>query len=89
MFAPLGQLAFTSYLTQSVVLSVLFYGWGFGLFGQLGEAQGASLAVLLFAAQAVFSAWWLRSHRFGPVERLWRSFTYGAWLPDRRPPTTP
>ncbi len=81
VFAPLGQLAFTSYLTQSVVLSVLFYGWGFGLFGRLHEWQAAALAVAFFATQAVFSAWWLRSHRFGPLERLWRSFTYGARLP--------
>ncbi len=84
VFAPLGQLAFTNYLTQSVLLSVLFYGWGFGLFGRLSEPQGAGLAVLLFAAQAAFSAWWLRSHRFGPLEWLWRSFTYGSLLPLKR-----
>ncbi len=84
VFAPLGQLAFTSYLTQSVVLSVLFYGWGFGLFGRLNEVQGASLSVVLFGAQAVFAAWWLRRYRFGPLEWVWRSFTYGALLPLKR-----
>jgi uncharacterized protein len=84
VFAPIGQLAFTNYLTQSAVLSVLFYGWGFGLFGRLSEPQGASLALLLFAAQAAFSTWWPRTRRFGPLEWLWRSFTYGALLPLAR-----
>ena len=84
VFAPLGQLAFTNYLTQSVVLSLLFYGWGLGLFGRLSEAQGLALALLLFGAQAAFSRWWLRTHRFGPLEWLWRSFTYGSLLPLAR-----
>ena len=84
VFAPVGQLAFTNYLAQSVLLSVLFYGWGFGLFGRLSEPQGVGLALLLFAAQAAFSTWWLRSYRFGPLEWLWRSFTYGSLLPLAR-----
>lgn len=84
VFAPIGQMAFTNYLTQSVVLSVLFYGWGIGLFGRLSEPQGAGLALLLFAAQGALSTWWLRTHRFGPLEWLWRSFTYGALLPLAR-----
>ncbi|HSO36869.1 MAG TPA: DUF418 domain-containing protein [Labilithrix sp.] len=83
-FAPLGRMALTSYLTQSVVLSVLFYGWGVGLFGRDGEAKAALLGLVLYGAQVMASAWWLRRHHFGPVEWLWRSFTYGAWQPQRR-----
>jgi uncharacterized protein len=78
-FAPLGRMALTSYLTQSIALSVIFYGWGFGLFGLFGEAKAAALGLVLFGAQVAFSAVWLRRHRFGPMEWLWRSFTYGAW----------
>jgi len=83
-FAPLGRMALTGYLTQSVVLSVLFYGWGFGLFGKVGEAQAALLGLLLYGAQLMLSAWWLRRNHFGPAEWLWRSFTYGAWQRQRR-----
>ena len=83
-FAPLGRMALTSYLTQSVVLSVLFDGWGLGLFGKDGEAKAALLGLVLCGAQIVVSAWWLRRHRFGPLERLWRSFTYGAWQEDKK-----
>ncbi len=79
--APLGRMALTSYLTQSIALSVVFYGWGLGLFGRLGVASACALAFGLFATQAVLAALWLRHFRAGPVEWLWRSFTYGAWQP--------
>lgn len=81
LFAPLGRMALTSYLTQSVVLSLLFHGYGLGLMGRLGEAHAAAIGVAFFAMQAVASALWLRRYRFGPVEWLWRSFTYRAWQP--------
>lgn len=89
LFAPLGRMALTGYLTQSLVLGALFYGWGAGLFGRLGEARAAAIGVALFAAQAALSALWLRRYRFGPVEWLWRSFTYGAWQPLSRPVSGP
>lgn len=83
-FAPLGRTALTSYLTQSLVLGAIFQGWGLGLFGRLGEARAAAIGVVLFVVQTIASALWLRRHRFGPVEWLWRSFTYAAWQPMRR-----
>ena len=81
--APLGRMALTSYLTQSVVLGLLFYGYGLGLFGHIGEAVATILGIGIFTIQVVVSALWLRRYRFGPVEWLWRSFTYGAWQPMR------
>lgn len=84
VLAPLGRMALTSYLTQSIVLGFIFYGYGLGLFGRLGEARAAAIGIALYIAQAVLSALFLRRCRFGPVEWLWRSFTYGAWQPMRR-----
>lgn len=84
LLAPLGQMALTSYLTQSIVLSAIFYGWGLGLFGRLGLGSAAAIGVAIFVAQAAFSAAWLRRYRFGPVEWTWRSVTYGARQPMRR-----
>lgn len=84
IFAPIGRMALTNYVTQSIVLGAIFYGWGLGLFGRLGEADAALISVALFGAQLVASALWLRRHRFGPVEWLWRSFTYAEAPPLRR-----
>jgi uncharacterized protein len=84
-FAAAGQMALTNYLAQSVVLSLLFYGYGLGLYGRLGSAAGAGIGLALYAAQVAFSCAWLRRYRFGPVEWLWRSLTYGRAQPmDRR-----
>jgi uncharacterized protein len=50
--------------------------------GRLGVAAGFGVTLGVYAAQAFASAWWLRTHRFGPVEWLWRSLMYGrrqAW----------
>lgn len=84
LVAPLGRMALTSYLTQSVLLGAIFYGYGLGLFGRLGEARALAIAIAIYVAQAILCALWLRRYRFGPVEWLWRSFTYGARQPLRR-----
>src|SRR5262249_6966027 len=84
MFAATGRMALSNYLAQSVIFSVLFYGFGFGLFGRLGPAVAALLGLGTFAVQLVASDWWLLRFRFGPVEWLWRSLTYGRWQPMKR-----
>jgi len=83
-FAAAGQMALTNYLTQSVALSLLFYGYGLGLFGQVGPAAGATIGLALYVSQIAISVIWLRRWRFGPVEWLWRSLTYGKRQPMRR-----
>jgi uncharacterized protein len=83
-FAAVGQMALTNYLTQSLVLSLLFYGYGLGLYGRLGSMSTAGVGLAVYAGQVVFSRTWLRRYRFGPVEWLWRSLTYGRGQPMRR-----
>lgn len=73
--AAAGRMAFTNYLTESLIFAIVFYG--FGLFGRIATAPAAAFGMLLYAAQVWFSVWWLRRHRFGPFEWLWRSLTYG------------
>ena len=80
--AAAGRTALTVYLTQSVVMTLLFYGYGLGWYGRVGPAVGVPLALGVFAVQVVVARWWLARFRFGPVEWLWRSLTYGrpqAW----------
>jgi uncharacterized protein len=74
---PLGRMAFTNYLMQSIILSWIFYGFGLALFGRLSVPESLAVALVIYAAQAALSAWWLSRFRFGPVEWLWRSLMYG------------
>ncbi|MBR0724885.1 DUF418 domain-containing protein [Bradyrhizobium manausense] len=79
--APLGRMAFTNYVAQSVIFGWIFYGYGLGRFGQLGITQALAIGIAVYAAQVLLSAWWLRHYRYGPLEWLWRSLMYGARQP--------
>lgn len=78
---PVGRMAFTNYLAQSVIFALIFFGYGLGLFNRLGVAATLAIGIAVYALQAVASAWWLRRHRFGPMEWLWRSLMYGVRQP--------
>ncbi len=82
--APVGRMALTSYLTHSVVLTLVFNGYGLGLMGEIGETSAYLIGFAVFALQMIGSAWWLQRFRFGPVEWLWRSLTYLKLQPMRR-----
>ncbi|BCW95037.1 MAG: DUF418 domain-containing protein [Fimbriimonadales bacterium] len=82
--AAAGRMALTNYLTQSVVCTLLFYGYGLGLHAKVGVAQGAGIALALWGVQVVVSMLWLAQHAYGPMEWLWRSLTYGRRMPLQR-----
>jgi uncharacterized protein len=82
--SPVGRMALSNYLTQSLVLGFVFYSYGLGLFGRLTSAEALPIGLVLFAAQIVVSALWLRHFRFGPAEWLWRALTYGQRPPMSR-----
>ena len=79
--APLGRMAFTNYLAQSLVLGWIFYGYGLGLFGKLGVTSALGVAIAIYLTQGFFSAWWLGRYRYGPIEWLWRTLMYGEVQP--------
>ena len=83
LLAPVGRMALTNYLGQSVVCILIFYGIGLGGYGRVGPAAILAIAVAVFGAQSAFSAWWLRRFRYGPAEWAWRSLTYGRRQPFR------
>jgi uncharacterized protein len=83
-FAYIGRTAFSNYLLQSIVGTLVFYSYGLGLFGQVGPAVLLPATVVFFALQVVLSRWWLERYRFGPMEWVWRRLTYRSPLPMRR-----
>jgi uncharacterized protein len=68
--APPGQASLTIYLGESVLLCVIFCGWGFGLFGTLGAAAVTGIAIACWAVLAVAMTLWLRRFSQGPLEWL-------------------
>lgn len=78
VFAPAGRMALTNYLAQSLIGTLVFYGYGLGWFEQLPRAWQVPFALAVFALQVVWSHWWLARFRYGPAEWAWRAFTYGG-----------
>ena len=75
--AATGRAAFSNYLGTSIVMTTIFYGYGFGLFGHVGRT---GLWVFVLGAWAVMLLWskpWLMAFHFGPLEWLWRSLARG------------
>ncbi|WP_454758883.1 DUF418 domain-containing protein [Caulobacter segnis] len=71
--APVGQMAFTNYIAQSVVMTLLFYGGrGPALYGKLDRPALAGIVVVTWAAQILWSRWWMARFTMGPLEWLWR-----------------
>jgi len=83
-FAAVGRIALTDYLMQSVLCTLFFYHYTTGLYGRVGPAMALIPTVVLYSAQVVFSNWWLRHYRFGPMEWLWRGLTYGKFPSMRK-----
>lgn len=85
--APLGnvgRMALTNYLMHSVIGALLFNGYGFGLYEQVGAAVLWGVTILIYLVQIPLSGWWLSRFRFGPMEWLWRSLTYRQRQPFKQ-----
>jgi uncharacterized protein len=83
VLAPVGRMALTNYLLQTLACALVFYGYGLGLMGSAGPAQAALIALAIFALQVPLSVLWLRYYAFGPAEWVWRRLTYRARLNAR------
>jgi uncharacterized protein len=83
MLAPMGRMALTHYLGQSLIGVGLFYGFGLGIGPRWGLAGWGLAWLAIFTAQIALSHWWLARFRFGPMEWAWRSLTYGRRQPLR------
>jgi uncharacterized protein len=81
--AAMGRMSLTSYLSQTVICTTIFYGHGLGLFGRADRWHLLVLALIILVCQMIFSVVWLRSFRYGPMEWVWRSLSYWRRQPMR------
>jgi uncharacterized protein len=84
-FAAVGRTAFTNYLLQTVIATSVFYGHGLGLFGSVTRVEQYAVVLAIWVFQVTLSVAWLKRYRFGPVEWLWRTLTYGERQPIKNP----
>ena len=82
--AATGRMAFTNYLTTSIVMTTIFYGYGLGLFGSVSRAGLYLFCFGMWAAMLIWSKPWLDHFHYGPLEWLWRSLSRAALQPFRR-----
>lgn len=84
LLAPVGRMALSNYLLQSIVSTLVFYGYGLGMMAaDWSSAQLLAYVVVLYLLQIPLSHWWMKRFAFGPAEWLWRSLTYLKLQPMR------
>ena len=86
-FAAVGRMALTNYFLQTIICTTIFYGHGFGFFGQVERTTQFLIVLAIWAFQLIVSPIWLNHYRFGPFEWLWRSLTYWKLQPMKRTQT--
>jgi uncharacterized protein len=82
--AAVGQMAFSNYISHSIIYALVFYAPGLRLFGQLQRYQLYYVVAGMWVLSLAISPIWLRYFRFGPLEWCWRSLTYWQRQPMRR-----
>ncbi|MFZ4401970.1 MAG: DUF418 domain-containing protein [Bacteroidales bacterium] len=74
--ALMGQMSLSNYIMQSIILSIVFYGWGFGIFGQTSLTLLLLIAVCIYFFQLFLCILWFKFYTQGPLEKLWRMISY-------------
>lgn len=82
--SAVGRMAFTNYLTQTLICTTVFYGHGLGLFGYLERWKQLGLVCAVWFLQIAWSEWWLARFQVGPLEWVWRCATYLRVMPLRK-----
>ena len=84
ILAPVGKMAFSNYMMQSLIGNFVFLGPGLGYTGQVGPVYYTFFGILIFIGQIIISTIWLSYFNYGPVEWIWRSATYKKWQPFKK-----
>ena len=84
LFEPVGRMALTNYLAQTVIGIFLFYNMGLSLGQDLGISYIFLIAIAIYIFQIIYSKIWFRYFQYGPLEWIWRQLTYGKRLPLRK-----
>jgi uncharacterized protein len=71
-----GKMSLTTYIMQSIIGAILYYKYGFGLYQYTGPTICLFIGIASFLAQMAFNNWWLKTHKQGPLEKIWHQLTW-------------
>lgn len=77
IFIPYGRMSLTNYISQSIIGTFIYFGYGLGMYQYLGSTASVMVGIIIFTIQLMFSRWWLSRHKQGPFEYLWKK---GTWI---------
>jgi uncharacterized protein len=75
-FEPVGKMALTNYIMQSILATLIFFGIGFNYAGKFGFTITMVIALMIYFIQIIYSSLWLKRFNQGPMEWIWRKLTY-------------
>ena len=81
---PFGKMSLTSYFSQSILGSFIYYRYGLGLYQYTGATFGLLIGIVLFLLQLGFCTWWLKTHKQGPLEALWHKLTWISFGKEKK-----
>jgi len=71
-----GTSSLTAYLSQSLILSLIFCAYGLGLFGKLSASTCVAIALVVGLFTIILTSLWRTRFERGPMEFLLRRWTY-------------
>ena len=74
--SSMGRMSLSNYVLQSILGSIVYYGFGLGLYQYTGASFSLVIGAVLGAFQILFSTWWLKTHKRGPLEQIWHRLTW-------------
>ena len=81
LLVPYGKMSLTDYISQSLIGSFLYYGYGLGLHRYCGTTYSLLIGIVFFLLQLLFAHWWFRHFKRGPLETIWHKLT---WIHAKR-----
>jgi uncharacterized protein len=76
IFTPFGKMSLSNYMMQSILGSMIYYGFGLGLYQYTGSTYCLLIGIALAVFQWFFCNWWLKTHKHGPLEGIWHKLTW-------------
>jgi len=76
IFTPFGKMSLSNYMMQSILGSIIYYGFGLGLYKYTGATYCLLIGITLAVFQWFFCNWWLKTHQHGPLEGIWHRLTW-------------